>query len=506
MREVEPEAQPDAESGAEPDPEREPEPDRRQDLLSSLRRLTDAELVARVEALATRERGTTAMLVAHLAELDTRDVYLRAGYSSLFAYCREALSLSEHEAFNRIEVARAARRFPVILELLAAATVNLTTVRLLAPHLTPENHRSVLESARGKKRAEVEEIVARLAPFPEAPSFVRKLPAPRPAYPPPLPRGPEGPFVPLAPASSKPASAAGSGAGPAALLPGSSSGPAVPVQGRPWPYSNRQPSGDITPLAPDRYKLQCTIDGATLEKLRLAKDMLRHAIPSGDDAAILDRAFSALLADLARSKFAAVENPQPSRGATPGSRHIPSEVKRAVWVRDLGRCAFVGTDGRRCNERAFVEFHHVRPYAVGGEATLQNIQLRCRRHNGYEARAYFDKGQPDDGEGVVREPAAHYGRDRTSQSAGSPVLPSPGRPIARRVAGEVVSKRVRTTALAGSVSDPQGGATPAASDRAGRAARASAGRPTARERPPPPPRGWPARPNCASRAARRTRS
>jgi hypothetical protein len=486
------------------DVERDPGPDRRWDLLSSLRRLTDAELVARVEALATRERGATALLVAHLAELDTRDIYLRAGYSSLFAYCREALSLSEHEAFNRIEVARAARRFPVILELLAAGTVNLTTVRLLSPHLTPENHRGVLESARGKKRAEVEEIVARLAPFPEAPSFVRKLPAPRPAYPPPLPRGPEGPFVTFAPA---PAASPAAGSPPAAGIPvdsvagsvaalpsgiptdpsaglppggsppvvsppadsslmgcppaGASSsglaGPGLSAPARPATYPCRQTSGEVTPLAPDRYKLQCTIDGTTLEKLRLAKDMLRHAIPSGDDAAILDRAFTALLADLLRSKFAAVGNPQPCRGATPGSRHIPAEVKRAVWLRDLGRCAFVGTDGRRCNERAFVEFHHLRPYAVGGDATVQNIQLRCRRHNGYEARVFFDRGQADDGEGVVREAGARYGHERALQSAGGQIpnargqiLTSPGRPAVERGGRKVVPERVRMTASAGS--------------------------------------------------------
>jgi hypothetical protein len=94
----------------------------------------------------------------------TRDVYLRAGYSSLFTYCRDVLALSEHEAYNRIEAARTARRFPVVLDLLAAGEVNLTTVRLLGPHLTAENHVGVLESARGKRKAEVEEIVARLSP------------------------------------------------------------------------------------------------------------------------------------------------------------------------------------------------------------------------------------------------------------------------------------------------------------------------------------------------------
>ena len=296
-------------------------------------------------------------------------MHLQAGYSSLFAYCRDALALSEHEAYNRIEVARAARRFPVVFELLAEGAVNLTAVRLLAPHLTAENHRDVLESARGKRRSEVEEMVAKLSPRSDAASSVRRLPAPKAA---PL----VAPAVPAAPmASSLP-------------LPAEASAAAV------------------TALSPDRYKLQLTIGGETLEKLRLAKDMLRHAIPAGDDAAILDRALTALRADLARKKFAATEKPRPSRRPAPGSRHIPAEVKRAVWLRDLGRCAFIGTSGRRCAERAFVEFHHVRPYAVGGEAGVENIQLRCRRHNDYEARAYFGPLHPHAGGGLVREEAA----------------------------------------------------------------------------------------------------
>ena len=81
----------------------------------------------------------------------------------------------------------------------------------------------------------------------------------------------------------------------------------------------------------------------------------------------------------------------PAPGYGPGSRHVPAEVKRAVFLRDLGRCAFVGTGSRRCAERGFLEFHHVRPFAMGGEATVGNIQLRCRRHNDLEARADFGR-------------------------------------------------------------------------------------------------------------------
>jgi hypothetical protein len=46
-------------------------------------------------------------------------------------------------------------------------------------------------------------------------------------------------------------------------------------------------------------------------------------------------------------------------------------------------------DGRRCTERVFVEYHHVRTHAQGGPATIQNISLRCRRHNQYEAELVF---------------------------------------------------------------------------------------------------------------------
>jgi len=71
------------------------------------------------------------------------------------------------------------------------------------------------------------------------------------------------------------------------------------------------------------------------------------------------------------------------------SRHIPDSVRRAVWDRDEARCAFVSSTGRRCEQRAFLEFHHIQPYAMRGAATVGNISLRCRRHNTYESEMVF---------------------------------------------------------------------------------------------------------------------
>ena len=68
-------------------------------------------------------------------------------------------------------------------------------------------------------------------------------------------------------------------------------------------------------------------------------------------------------------------------------------VRRAVYVRDGGRCSFVSADGHRCGERRFIEFHHVIPRAAGGKATVENIQLGCRADNGHEVDLFFGPGK-----------------------------------------------------------------------------------------------------------------
>ena len=133
--------------------------------------LSDQELLARLEVFAGKEREASAELVAHLAALDSRPaLYAAQGYGSLFSYCTQALRLSEDAACNRIEAARACRRSPLILDLLASGSLSLTSVRLLAPRLTVENHEPVLAKAMHKTRREIEALVAELAPRPDLPS------------------------------------------------------------------------------------------------------------------------------------------------------------------------------------------------------------------------------------------------------------------------------------------------------------------------------------------------
>ena len=286
---------------------------------ATLHQLSDQELLTQIQQAAHNERRATARLIALLAELDTRQLYLGEGFSSLFTYCTQGLHLSEHAAYNRIEAARATKQFPAILDLLESGAVTLTTIRLLAPHLTAENYEDVLPRACHKSKREVEQLVVTLAPV------VDTTIAPRP---------------------------------------------------------------QLLPLTPESYQLQFTVNRETYDSLRRVQDLLRHSIPDGNLGLIFERAIALLLRTLERRKIAATDCPRPPPDRATRSRHIPATIRRAVWRRDGGRCAFKGAAGR-CSETGFLEYHHVNPFAAGGQTSIDNIELRCRAHNLYEASEYF---------------------------------------------------------------------------------------------------------------------
>jgi hypothetical protein len=392
-----------------------------------------------------------------------RNLYRAQGYGSLFRYCTGALRLSEDAACNRTKVTRACREFPMILDLMAAGTVSLTTVKMLAPHLTAANHTDVLARAADRSREEIEALVAELAPQPDVKASVRKLPT-RKEEMSSLPSA--WPVVPVAtdemagaalatetglPERAAPA-AAGSGSASGAVLAGARHDAGTPLH-PPRPAVVRA-------SAPDRYRVQFTIDRETHEELRQLQALLRREIPSGDPGLIFGRAIRSLRREVEKTKCGGTSStrPQPEAPAQldgrranyemrirprtddgpgrpmddptrnfdearddgleapdggvaagaapmagietvvgrhgdgehrPPSRHIPNAVKRAVWWRDRGQCGFVSVDGRRCTERAFLELHHLHPYALDGPATVDNIALRCWSHNRFESELIF---------------------------------------------------------------------------------------------------------------------
>jgi hypothetical protein len=59
--------------------------------------------------------------------------------------------------------------------------------------------------------------------------------------------------------------------------------------------------------------------------------------------------------------------------------------------RDGQQCTHVEPGGRRCAETHRLEFHHLEPFAKGGEHTAANLALRCAAHNALAAEDDFGR-------------------------------------------------------------------------------------------------------------------
>jgi 5-methylcytosine-specific restriction endonuclease McrA len=154
----------------------------------------------------------------------------------------------------------------------------------------------------------------------------------------------------------------------------------------------------VAPIAPGRYELVAVIDQQAHDQLMGSKDLLGHAVPSGALVEVLQRAIALQHAHLLKRRCGATDQPRtkgsadaaaPRAGSNP--RQIPPAVRRAVWKRDGGRCAFVSTDGHRCEKRDQLEFDHIVPVAKGGESTVENLRLLCSAHNQHAAECEFGK-------------------------------------------------------------------------------------------------------------------
>ncbi len=175
------------------------------------------------------------------------------------------------------------------------------------------------------------------------------------------------------------------------------------------PSIGRHPATRMEPLSGTSYRLQLLLSAALKQKLEQARDLLSHANPSGDFSSVIERALDLLLDRVKRERFAQTKCPAgpegrgrsstaPDRGRSgvttgtrsraaaaprcgPSRERIPSEVRRAVALRDGLSCSYMSHDGRRCSSRAFLEIHHEQAWALGGPDTIDNLRLLCRSHN-----------------------------------------------------------------------------------------------------------------------------
>lgn len=375
--------------------------------------LTDTELIEATHRIKRECQRATALLLAHLAEMDRRKLYLAQAQPSLFRYAVDVLGFSESEAYMRITAARTAEKYPDIYELVGKGALHLTALKMVASHLTDDNHRELLNAVSNKNKRAIELELAHRFPRPDAPQVLRRLPKANKAA---------AATVSASAASPSRVAAGGPEAAASERLvvtdARNSAQNQLTEHEAHCPVPKALPTRTTEPLSPQRYRLQLTVSEETQQKLERAQQLLGHRVPDGDLAQVLDLALDALLAKEMKQKYGVTERPRenvshsakgesatseaatrkPESKPKPGdkrSRHIPNAVRREVLARDGMQCSFVSATGERCAEKAGLELHHLGPFGRGGGHDADNVSIRCRAHNLYAAEQDYGAATMD---------------------------------------------------------------------------------------------------------------
>jgi 5-methylcytosine-specific restriction endonuclease McrA len=196
-------------------------------------------------------------------------------------------------------------------------------------------------------------------------------------------------------------------------------------------------------VSESHWSLRVTLDRACKEDLETLRSLLSHEVPDGTLGAALHEAIRCAIDKHGKRKGAVAPARKARTGKLAGAEQtgtmkaeartevaatqaaevaatkkateaaakpqtarttIPAIVRREVWKRDGARCAWVGPDGRRCDGRWKLELDHIRPVALGGPSTVENLRLACRAHNLFHAektfgREHMDRFRRDEGDG-----------------------------------------------------------------------------------------------------------
>lgn len=301
-----------------------------------LAKLSDDELLSLLHRAYRRSRESNADVIRVLIAVEARRLHLTSAFPSLFEFCVGTLQMSNASAQRYSVAARLASRIPGLVDRIARGEVHLSTIVQMRHYLTESNADDLLGQARGKNRYQIDELLASIAPRPDAPSSLRKLPTPR---------------MDQSVLAAPPAAQA------------------------------------LEALAPERYRVQFNANRETRDRILRGRDLMRHSNPTGDleklfkffvDAGVeqLEARQRGLLRNANRNRRSPRERPR-----TKNSRYIPRAVRRAVFARDGDQCTFHDESGRRCPAKTLLQLDHVDLYALGGETTPEKLRVRCSAHN-----------------------------------------------------------------------------------------------------------------------------
>ena len=421
-----------------------------------LSRLPDRALLARTRQLVGQERHLHVEIVDHLREIEDRDLHLARGFSTLFDYAVNELGYSNGAAWRRTLAMRLCRRMADVRERLLNGSLTLSTAAQL---------QSAFERQERKRRrawVQQQKRNARTAASTAAPEAALagqspdRLPAGTAASPLPTVGSvrAQAPVVVLDATGQRELIKQATGKSSRqveellASVDPSLTSPREQLRARgdgTWTFTvvvdrecrhgldqlkallshvdpamsygqlvNRLVQDELRRRDPRPHGSTGTDTRPAATDGSAAKRTMREESagqPGGNGAATTKPAAATAGAASASNRDARADrNGAPAGNGTapaPTGRSVPAVIKRAVWERDQGRCSYVDpTTGRRCSSRHLLQIDHIRPWARGGSAQLDNLRLLCHAHHRHrhtgpnvprpETRTPLDRRVPSD--------------------------------------------------------------------------------------------------------------
>lgn len=297
-----------------------------------LKHQSDDRILSGLVMLLGQERKRKSDFLAYLNEVDTRKLYAKEGYSSLFRFLTEKHLMSESSALKRIQAARLARKFPFLYVDIKNGKYSLSALSRLAPFVNAANSDRLFRRAAGKSTREVEALLVAEFPKVDVADRLKKSVSPL---------GLDRMQVQFT--------------GLKQLVDDLEKVRAL--------LSHRYPQGKLS----DVIGLALKTLIRELEKQGRA-EKLHSAVPKR-----------------------IVEPVPPPPAPLKRSRYIPRGIRRDVVGRDQARCQHLRADGTICGEIKFLEMDHVQPHALGGPNTRENLRLLCWAHNQLRAEVQFGR-------------------------------------------------------------------------------------------------------------------
>ena len=317
----------------------------------NLKNLSDKKLLELVARSVRDERKATLLVLELIAEMDSRKLYLKYGYNSLFVYLTTELNYSEGATHRRITSARMLSKCPETKDMLLDARLSLTTLSMLSGKLTEENKDSLLKEASYKSKRELEDLLLSIGSGAKK-KIQEKI----------------KPVVVEKEVKDK------------SLL------ETKAEQG----FENHFSQRISKPVVEKRLNLSFSVPEETGELIDEAKQILSGKFPKG---AKLEDLFVAGLNALVKEHRAKNKSlgSKKSRGSKKGSRHIPAKVRKVVLERDKYQCSYIGENGKACCSKWDIEVDHLTPFSEGGEHTPENLRVLCGAHHQYITEQKFGR-------------------------------------------------------------------------------------------------------------------